>query len=245
MNKIKVQVLNPTGYIDEGADIAAFAAKLSQHAFSMMFEDKPISDYIGKHNANMALAGKLAELPHYTLNRMTKLNVVVTGLSIRASRQLTRHQNDVVFMSSSLQYERVEGKDVYSDDTLFCVPSEIKGGARDLFLKCCQGSYNDYEYHIAMGISKDSAAYLLPLALRQVLLISATPYELAHIVSARLCKRNTEEVIHIARLIFNAVKPYSEFMCGSFALPECLKRGCVEGKFSCCRPYLNHKELGV
>ena len=105
MNKIKVIQLN-NSTTDESARMACFGARLSQHAFELMSGSRSLDDFF-KPESDIKFASKLAELPHYTLNRMTKINVLITGLSIRASRQLTRHQTDVVFMSASLQYEKI------------------------------------------------------------------------------------------------------------------------------------------
>jgi len=251
MNKIKVLLLGPKTE-DESAKMACFGARLSQHAFELMTETRELNDFFGAdEGSNEKFAEALAELPHYTLNRMTKINVLVVGLSIRAARQLTRHQTDVVFMSASLQYEKVHTSQKLpsgqadSPDRLFCVPPTLKANQRDIFLQSCELSHSYYINAIECGVDKDSAAYMLPLALRQVLLISATPYELAHIVSARACRRNTLEVQHIAKLILRATKDSCAFMRGSFALPECLKHGCLEGKMCCGNPFINKKELEV
>lgn len=243
MNKIKVIQLN-NSTTDESARMACFGARLSQHAFELMSGSRSLDDFF-KPESDIKFASKLAELPHYTLNRMTKINVLITGLSIRASRQLTRHQTDVVFMSASLQYEKILYSINASADEFFCVPSTITGDLRDRFLNSCKRSYEAYASTINILGDKDSASYLLPLALRQVLLVSATPYELAHIVSARTCKRNTLEVQHIAKLILKATQDSCAFMRGSFSLPECLKNGCLEGDMSCGSPFINREELEV
>lgn len=44
-----------------------------------------------------------------------------------------------------------------------------------------------------MGFHHDSAGYALPHALRNILIICATPYEWKHMISQRICRRNTDE----------------------------------------------------
>ena len=232
MRKIRVELIHDGVNHDA---LTVLGANMSQHAFAMMNKKADAIDVSNKADwSNRRLAETLTKLPHYTLSRFSKINVVVYGLSVRAARQITRHQTDVVFMSASLQYEKVN----FGDD-MFVVPNEYFGGVRDRYLDSCQESFDNYNAMLSSGnVSKDSAAYMLPLALRQVLLISATPYELAHIISARSCKRNTAEVVHIARLILSAVVNEAAIFRSDFALPYCLQSGgCKEGKMCCHKPY--------
>ena len=50
-----------------------------------------------------------------------------------------------------------------------------------------------YEELCAAGIGHDAAGYATPQGLRNVLLISATPYQWKHIIGQRVCRRNTDE----------------------------------------------------
>lgn len=51
-----------------------------------------------------------------------------------------------------------------------------------------------YESLCRAGISHDSAGYVTPQGLRNVLLISATPYQWKHMIGQRSCRRNTDEM---------------------------------------------------
>ena len=50
-----------------------------------------------------------------------------------------------------------------------------------------------YEKLCAEGIGHDAAGYATPQGLRNVLIISATPYQWKHIIGQRVCRRNTDE----------------------------------------------------
>lgn len=50
-----------------------------------------------------------------------------------------------------------------------------------------------YEALCTAGSGHDAAGYATPQGLRNVLLISTTPYQWKHIISQRVCRRNTDE----------------------------------------------------
>ncbi len=50
-----------------------------------------------------------------------------------------------------------------------------------------------YEALCTAGSGHDAAGYATPQGLRNVLLISATPYQWKHIIGQRVCRRNTDE----------------------------------------------------
>ena len=51
----------------------------------------------------------LVKLPHPTIQKFGIINVVVVGASRRFLAQITRHQNEVKYMSASLQYSDYSG----------------------------------------------------------------------------------------------------------------------------------------
>lgn len=50
-----------------------------------------------------------------------------------------------------------------------------------------------YEELYATGIGHDAAGYATPQGLRNVMIISATPYQWKHTIGQRMCLRNTDE----------------------------------------------------
>ena len=93
-------------------------------------------------------------------------------------------------MSASLQYSNYSGK------AMFAVPYEILIAGKeikDLYMKSCQSDLSCYEQLCNTGISHDAAAYATPQGFRNVLVISATPYQWKHMIGQRTCRRNTDE----------------------------------------------------
>ena len=101
------------------------------------------------------------------------------GASRRFLAQITRHQNEVKFISASLQYSN------YAGQADFVVPYEILTASQwvhDFYLKKCRAAMEHYADIGACGISRDAAGYLAPQSLRNVLIISATPYQWKHMI---------------------------------------------------------------
>ena len=65
-----------------------------------------------------------------------------------------------------------------------------------LYLESCQEDMNCYDRLCKAGISHDAAGYATPQGLRNVLIISATPYQWKHMIGQRCCRRNTDEMRH-------------------------------------------------
>jgi thymidylate synthase (FAD) len=247
MNKIEVKILNPSA-IEDAESMMVAMARLTQRGHNIAnmqdFESmlkRPYSD---------SLVDSLLELPHPTIQKFGLINVVIVGASRRFLAQITRHQNEVKFMSGSLQYSD------YSGTAQFCVPYEIieadhnaKAEAacfspnnigelellEDKYLQSCEDSLHTYE-ELAKIVGHDAAAYAMPQGLRNVLLMSATPFQWKHMIRQRTCNRNTLETQFIMLLVWNKLQLYSKMFsdCG----PSCIARshkGCTEGKMCCGR----------
>lgn len=61
----------------------------------------------------------MGQLPHPAIQKFAVITVAVVGASRRFLSQITRHQNEVKFMSASLQYSN------YSGEADFAIPYEI------------------------------------------------------------------------------------------------------------------------
>ena len=55
-------------------------------------------------------------------------------------------------------------------------------------------------------VGRDAAGYAMPQGLRNVLLISATPYQWKHMISQRICNRNTLETQYVDASLLGRVK---------------------------------------
>ena len=246
MKKIEIACLNPSA-IDESMDMLAFAARLTQRGHSMSSLDAVLELYEKPYSPDFI--HKMSTLPHPTPQKFTVINFVVVGASRRFLAQITRHQNEVKFMSASLQYSD------YSNNEGFCVPYGIleldaahAGNAEYVdnyhqtqYINSCMAAMTDYTKAREQGVDNDSCGYMAPHGLRNILLISATPFQWKHMISQRTCRRNTPEMryvmLRIWEMLYNRA-PELFGDCGPFCdggvMGTC--HTCLEGKMSCTKP---------
>lgn len=66
---------------------------------------------------------------------------------------------------------------------------------RETYLESSSRGMDCYGELCAAEIGHDAAGYATAQRLRNVLLISATPYQWKHIIGQRICRRNTDETL--------------------------------------------------
>ena len=226
MNKIEVKVLNPNA-VYEAEQMMVCAARLTQRGEKI----KNLDDFMTLYDRGFSAATveHMAALPHPTLQKFAVINVVVVGASRRFLAQVTRHQNEVKFMSASLQYSD------YSGEADFVVPYELLDTLQSVqYLQQCQAAMQAYQALTDYNISHDSAGYAAPQGLRNVLIISATPYQWKHMIGQRICRRNTDETRYVMLKIWEALYSLNPIM---FSLEttgaQCMRDFCKEGKMTC------------
>ena len=170
----------------------------------------------------------MTSLPHPTIQKFGVINIAVVGASRRFLAQITRHQNETKFMSASLQYSD------YSDEADFCVPYEVlQDGLEEQYLRSCWSSMVDYKAFASVS-GNDAAGYAAPQGLRNILIISATPFQLKHMIGQRICHRNTTETKYVMLKIWEELYKLSPNM---FSIKTtgagCQRGGCQEGKMCC------------
>lgn len=235
MNRIEVKILNPS-QLGQAEEMMVAMARLTQRSHKI----SNMEDFVELLNKpyNSDTVATMTRLPHPTIQKFALINIAIVGASRRFLAQITRHQNEVKFMSGSLQYSD------YSDDAQFCVPYEIlKASAQrttvddmdavDYYLKGCHRDLEEYR-KLAEAVGNDAAGYKMPQGMRNVLLMSVQPFELMHIINQRTCNRNTLETQYVLLKIWERLywHPYYGVMWQSCG-PDCQGRGCQEGKFSC------------
>ena len=137
MDKIKVAVLNPTA-ISEAEKMMVCAARLTQRGHTV----KDLSDFLALYDKEYTekTAKVMTQLPHPTIQKFAVINAVIVGASRRFLAQITRHQNEVKFMSASLQYSD------YSNEADFVVPYELLDSQmRFSYLSQCQDAMRKYK----------------------------------------------------------------------------------------------------
>lgn len=206
-----------------------FAARLTQRGQTISCMDDLVALY--EQPFTEQTAASIAALPHATVQKFAVITVAVVGASRRFLAQITRHQNEVKFMSASLQYSN------YSGQADFVVPYEIltaPESVRKLYLESCQADLGRYEQLCHSGVGHDSAGYAMPQGLRNVLIISATPYQWKHMISQRVCRRNTDETRIVLLKIWQALFALNPVMFApELTGPFCQRGTCLEGNMSC------------
>ena len=90
----------------------------------------------------------LVKLPHPTIQKFGIINVVIVGASRRFLAQITRHQNEVKYMSASLQYSD------YSGVEDFVIPYDLLDTRQEAdYLEQCRKSMKNYQIKgIPLGV---------------------------------------------------------------------------------------------
>lgn len=226
MDKIKVAVLNSTA-ISEAEKMMVCAARLTQSGHKV----KDLEDFLALYEKDYTekTVQTMVSLPHPTIQKFAVINVVVVGASRRFLAQITRHQNEVKFMSASLQYSD------YSGEADFVIPYELLDSQmRVSYLSQCQEAMRKYKLLVEYGVDNDSTGYLAPQGLRNVLIISATPYQWKHMISQRICRRNTPETRYVMLRIWEELYELAPSLFSRASTgPFCMQDRCREGKMSC------------
>ena len=232
MKNIEISILNPEA-VKEAEKMMVFCARLTQrgHIIKNMNDIEFLLDKSYKDSTVKAMT----MLPHPTIQKFGVINIAVVGASRRFLAQITRHQNEVKFMSASLQYSD------YSDEADFCIPYEImRDGLEKQYLRSCQSAMIDYKAFSAVS-GNDPAGYAAPQGLRNILIISATPFQLKHMISQRICRRNTTETKYVMLKIWEALQELSPIMFDIDTTGAgCQKGKCQEGT-RCCGRVLGKK----
>ena len=226
MDKIQIHVLEPE-MVAMSEKLMVACARLTQHGH----EVTSIEDFMSLYNKpyNPTTVSRLAALPHPTLQKFGTISLVVVGASRRFLAQITRHQNEVKFMSASLQYSDMTGH------SRFVVPYEVMADDAERcqdYIRANNNAIRAYEKLIADGADHDTAGYLMPHSMRNVLVISATAYQWKHMIRQRTCRRNTSETRYVMLRCWEELYKLSPALFAD-AGPFCMRGYCEEGTMSC------------
>lgn len=240
MRKIQVQVLNKT---DEAVSTMMFLARLTQRGHKIKNMDELIKEYEECKTREWASAANVAKLPHGTIKRFTPITIAVVGASRRFLAQARTHKVGIEYVSASLQYSDYSGCD---DTENFVVPYELThidslneqcNVHTNMYLEQCKDAMTHYKSMIELGIGNDTAGYVAPQSLRNILVMSANHEAWCTFINKRMCHRNTEETMYTAALIWEALlQTEGGDVLFKYAGPDCLHGACREGQMSCCNP---------
>ena len=172
MKKIEVKILNPES-IDQAEKLMVCAARLTQRGHQISC----LNDFMDLYEKpyQRSTVENLVKLPHPTIQKFGIINVVIVGASRRFLAQITRHQNEVKYMSASLQYSD------YSGVEDFVIPYDLMGtGQEKEYLRQCSASMKNYQELIKAGVDNDSAGYCAPQGMRNRLMICEPKYLMKH-----------------------------------------------------------------
>ena len=231
MNKIETKILNCSA-VREAEKNMVFAARLTQRGHMIHSMDDLVKLY--EKSFLDETVKTLGQLPHPAIQKFTVITVAVVGASRRFLSQITRHQNEVKFMSASLQYSN------YSGEAEFAVPYEILTASPEiqmLYEDSCRSDLDCYGRLCRAGIGHDAAGYATPQGLRNILIISATPYQWKHMIGQRSCRRNTDETRIVMLRVWKELYQYSNpLFAPALTGPHCHRDKRLEGKMSCGHP---------
>lgn len=226
MKHIGIKVLNPEAIAD-AERMMVCAARLTQRGHKI----KNVEDFMKLYNSSYQekTAATMTRLPHPTIQKFGVINVVVVGASRRFLAQITRHQNEVKFMSASLQYSD------YSGEAGFVTPYSMLDTLQEFtYQEECKRAMDNYAELVDTCIDNDAAGYIAPQGLRNILIISATPYQWKHMIGQRVCRRNTDETRYVLLRIWEALYKINPILFSPETTgPDCLRGYCREGKMTC------------
>jgi thymidylate synthase (FAD) len=244
MKNIQVSVINEAHSCPGG--MMMFLAKLTQrgHQIKNMDDLKQLyKDSMGQHKA----AKRVVKMPHGTIKRFTPITIAVVGASRRFLAQARTHHVGIDFVSASLQYSD------YSGNAKFVVPYELTELDNKLgtsyvqaYLDSCTESMKQYKALVDAGIDNDTAGYIAPQGLRNILIIQGNHDAWLNFIRLRACHRNTKETQYVTLKIWEALLETADGEeMFAWAGPDCMYDKCREGKMSCGDPIFNEGPTSI
>ena len=238
MKNIQVSVINEAHSCPGG--MMMFLAKLTQrgHQIKNMDDLKQLyEDSMGQHKT----AKQVVKMPHGNIKRFAPIIIAVVGASRRFLAQARTHHVGIDFVSASLQYSD------YSDSASFVIPYELLGSRYEqAYLDSCAASMKQYKALVDAGVDNDTAGYLAPQGLRNILIIQGNHEAWMNFIRLRACHRNTKETQYVTLKIWEALLETADGEeMFAWAGPDCLHGKCREGKMSCGDPFMNYSPTAL
>lgn len=247
MDKIQVGVIAEHG---NALETMGFLARLTQRGHNIKSLDD-IKDLLGKQVTAPFVDALMKMELHGTIKRFTPITVAIVGASRRFLAQARTNQVGFNYVSASLQYSD------YSDTADFVVPYAIMEadhknrstaeelgilGAvpreryKEMYLDSCKESMDAYAL-IARDTDNDTAGYVAPQGLRNILIMQGNHEAWLHFIKTRTCNRNTTETQYVALRIWEELlKTAGGEEMFRYAGPDCMYGRCREGKMCCGKP---------
>ena len=235
MRKIEIAVLDEPREAERRSN---FLARMTQRGHELANMEDVLDLYWKPQNHK--LMQQLAGMHHGTIKRFDTYTVIVVGASRRFLAQIRTHQH-ADFVSGSLQYSDWSEVGYDTDwSNMFVVPYKFMENIslERKYLQNCAGAY--IAYKDLAKIDNDSAGFVMPNGLRNVLVIHANVQEWQYMIKLRACARNSDETRYVMLQIWDKLlktKNGQQFFSPEILGFDCQFGGCREGKFSCGQPY--------
>lgn len=234
MDKIEVKVIAEHG---NPAAMMSFLARLTQRGANIT-SMSDLESLMERPSSKGLVESMVAMENHHTIRRFTPITVAIVGASRRFLAQIRTHSVGLNFVSASLQYSDYTGK------ARFVVPYELLKASHDgrhigawdpvkLYIDSCEGAMDDYKC-IAEATDNDTAGYVAPQGLRNILIIQGNHDAWLNMIKLRSCNRNTVETQYVIMRIWEELlKTQDGEEMFKFAGPDCMYGACKEGKMCC------------
>lgn len=242
MRNIEVAVLSEAHSCPAG--MMTFLAKLTQRGHNISNMDDLLKLYMNSmfnHNS----AKNIAALPHGTIKRFSPITIAIVGASRRFLAQARTNQVGFNYVSASLQYSDYTSKAAFTvpysiieHDTEAITSGNVFGNysLTEAYTEACLSALETYE-SIAARTDNDTAGYVMPQGLRNVLVMQGNHEAWSYFIRLRACNRNTDETAYVATRIWEELlKTADGKELFAYAGPDCLYGKCREGKMTCGSP---------
>ncbi len=197
---MEVKLLRVT---ESGVELVATAAKTSDSALTRSANE--IVELIVDNDYSSAL-----EHIYFTFD--------VAGISVALSRELLEHRI-ASHTARSTRYNEEQGFGFY-------VPEGLKGDAKSVFLEAMKSANDAYTRLRKLGIAREQARYVLPMALHTHYILTMNVRSLINFFMLRLCVRASPEMRELAiRMYKICVREYpaifSKIWCRGYTLGVC------------------------
>jgi len=254
MKNIQVSVINEAHSCPGG--MMMFLAKLTQrgHQIKNMDDLKQLyEDSMGQHKA----AKRVVKMPHGNIKRFAPIIIAVVGASRRFLAQARTHHVGIDFVSASLQYSDYSGNAQFvvpyeliekdsNNPTFKLIPGFSTAYYEEAYLGVCRKAMKAYKSLVDAGVDNDTAGYLAPQGLRNILIIQGNHEAWMNFIRLRACHRNTKETQYVTLKIWEALLETADGEeMFAWAGPDCLHGKCREGKMSCGDPFMNYSPTAL
>lgn len=238
MRNIEVGVIAEHG---NALETMGFLARLTQRGHNIK-SLQDIKDLLGSPVSSKFADALMKMELHGTIKRFTPITIAIIGASRRFLAQARTNQVGFNYVSASLQYSD------YGDTAAFVIPYSImEADAKDpneycpnlitnLYLETCKEAMDAYKV-LSMELDNDTAGYVVPHGLRNILVMQGNHEAWLHFIKTRTCNRNTVETQYVALRIWEELlKTDGGEEMFKYAGPDCMYGICREGKLCCGDP---------